>query len=208
MAKLNRREALKGMALAPFAFDITQRDVQQTHKRLNAHAQRTAAAGQAAYEVLFFTPHELRTVEVLSDLILPADERSGSATDAGVPAFIDFMMVDRPYLQVPMRGGLAWLDALARKQYGKTFAEAAPSEQTALLDRIAYPELAEPEMMPGVSFFNSFRDLVATGFWTSKMGIEDLQYMGNTFVHQWDGCPKEACDHLGVSYDNLDFDYE
>lgn len=208
MSKLNRREALKGMALAPFAFDLTRRDVQQTHKRLNEHAQRTAAAGRGAYEVQFFTTHEYRTVQILSDLILPADERSGSATDAGVPDFIDFMMIDRPYLQVPMRGGLAWLDALARKQYGETFAEAAPAEQTALLDRIAYPEHAEPEMQPGVSFFNSFRDLVATGFWTSKMGIEDLQYLGNTFVHNWDGCPDEACDHLGVSYDSLDFDYE
>jgi len=75
-----------------------------------------------------------------------------------------------------------------------------PAEQTAVLDDIAWPGRARPELAAGVAFFSSLRDLVAAGFWTSKMGIEDLQYKGNTYVRNWNGCPDEACKKLGVSY--------
>ena len=139
-------------------------------------------------------------MRVLADLVIPKDERSGSATEAGVPEYMDFMMTDRPDGQVPMRGGLAWLDNEVYERLGKTFVAATPQEQTTILDEIAWPKKAKPEMSQGVAFFNMFRDMTASGFWTSKMGITDLNYQGNTFVAEWKGCPPEALQKLGVRY--------
>jgi gluconate 2-dehydrogenase gamma chain len=134
---------------------------------------------------------------VLVDLIIPRDERSGSATEAGVPEFIDFMMVDQPDRQLAMRGGLRWLDGESLRRFDKRFIEAAAGERTALLDDVAYPARARPAVSHGVAFFTSFRDLTASGFWSSKMGIEDLRYMGNQPT-TWDGCPAEALQKLGL----------
>ncbi len=187
------------VAAAPIAagFSWTQHDVDVTREQMDK-----AASASQNFEAEFFTDHELQTVNTLVDLIIPADDRSGSATDAGVPAFMDFMMMDRPTMQLPMRGGLAWIDVQSRKMFEKPFIECDESQQKALLDKIAYPEIAEPEMSQGVSFFNSFRDLTASGFWSSKVGVEDLKYQGNTFVAEWKGCPTEVLEHLGVSYDD------
>ena len=196
---MNRRETLKMMAAAPVAagFSWTQHDIDVARENMDKAEQR-----MDAFEPEFFTAHELKTVNVLCDLIIPADDRSGSATDAGVPAFMDFMMMDRPTLQLPMRGGLAWMDVQSRKMFSKAFIDCTEAQQKELLDKIAYPDIAEPDMSQGVSFFNSFRDFTASGFWSSKMGVEDLQYIGNTFVPEWKGCPTEILDHLGVSYDD------
>jgi hypothetical protein len=139
--------------------------------------------------VQFFTPVELQTVHILADLIVPRDEHSGSATDAGVPEFIDFVLVEWPEHQTPIRGGLAWLDRESVRRTGKPFREASASEQAAILDGIAYPARARPEMAAGVQFFNRFRDLVLGGFYSSKEGVKDLGYQGNTFVAEWKGCP-------------------
>lgn len=192
---MNRRETLKMMAAAPVAagFSWTQHDVEV--------AKENMSKSQDDFDPAFFTEHELNTVNVLVDLIIPADDRSGSATDAGVPAFMDFMMMDRPNMQLPMRGGLAWIDAQARKMFGKPFIESTEAQQKELLDLIAYPDIASPEMSQGVNFFNSFRDLTASGFWSSKVGVDDLRYMGNVFVAEWKGCPPEVLNQLGVSYD-------
>lgn len=166
-----------------------------------AQAGEKAQKAGSTYEPTFFTEHEYATVEVLVDLIIPADERSGSATEAGVPAFMDFMVSDYPSMQIPMRGGLAWLDHFARKRVQKTFLEATDAERKTLLDELAYPDRADPVLLPGVRFFNRFRDLTASGFWSSRMGVDDLQYTGNTFVQSWEGCPPEVMQRLGVSYD-------
>jgi hypothetical protein len=131
-------------------------------------------------------------------MIIPRDARSGSATDAGVPEFMDFIVNDQESRQTAMRGGLAWIDLECHRRYDKTFLGCSAAERTAVLDDISWPDRARPEMSHGVAFFNSFRDLTATGFWTSKMGIEDLQYMGNTFVAEWDGCPPDALKKLGL----------
>ena len=139
--------------------------------------------------VEFFTPTELQTVRLLSDLIVPRDDRSGSATDAAVPEFIDFVLTEWPENQTPIRGGLAWLDRESTHRFSKPFRELAAGEQTGILDDIAYPARARPEMAPGVAFFNQFRDLVLSGFYSSKEGVKDLGYMGNTFVTEWKGCP-------------------
>lgn len=193
---MKRREALKLFLATPAAI-FTWTEAQATQAGAAAQAARSAAT---PFTPKFFTPGEYRLVQVLADIVIPKDERSGSATDAGVPEFMDFMMIDQPTRQVAMRGGLAWLDVECQKRFDKTFLNSADAERTAVLDDIAWPRRARPEMAHGVAFFNSFRDLTATGFWTTRMGIDDLQYMGNRSVARWNGCPQEALDKLGVSY--------
>lgn len=151
-------------------------------------------------EPAFFTEHEFETVRVLVDLILPADERSGSATDAGVPEFMDFMMIDQPDLQLPMRGGLAWLDHHSQRGFGKTFVALADVDRRSILDEIAWPDDADPAVSQGVAFFTEFRDLTATGFWSSRMGVEDLQYSGNVYIREWNGCPEAVLRRLKVRH--------
>ena len=151
------------------------------NRRMGGSAESPAAA--------FFTPTELRTVRILSDLIVPRDDHSGGATDAGVPEFLDFVMTEWPENQTPIRGGLAWLDRESTRRFTRPFRELASNQQTAILDDIAYPARARPAMAPGVEFFNRFRDLVLSGFYSSKEGVKDLGYIGNAFVTEWRGCP-------------------
>ena len=200
MTALDRRGMLRLLASAPLAagFAWTAAEAEEAHHL--AHAARQAAAAGAAFTPKFFTPHEYETVRVLVDLIIPRDERSGSATDAGVPEFMDFIVLDQPTRQTAMRGGLAWLDLECQKRFDKTFLDCGGSERTIVLDDIAWPHRAKPEISHGVAFFSSFRDLTATGFWTSRIGIDDLQYIGNTYVAEWTGCPPEALKKLGVRY--------
>ena len=190
---------LKALAAAPAAagFAWTEAEAQEAHHK--AQAARKTTAKPSAFKPKFFTPHEYATVLVLVDLIIPKDDRSGSATDAGVPEFMDFMMVDQPARQTAMRGGLAWIDRECIQRYDKPFLDCSATERTAVLDDISWPQKAKPGMSHGVAFFTSFRDLTASGFWTTKMGMADLQYMGNVFVPEWKGCPDAAMKKLGVS---------
>lgn len=199
---MDRRTALKVAASVPLAggFTWTGLEVEEA-RRSAAVARATAAAAAQQFEPKFFTPQEWRTVRVLVDMIIPADERSGSATDAGVPEFMDFMMLDQPDRQVPMRGGLAWLDTEARRRFDRSFVDCAENERGAILNDIAWPARARPEFSHGVAFFNSFRDLTAGGFWSSRVGVDDLQYTGNTVVAEWNGCPEPALTKLGVRYE-------
>jgi gluconate 2-dehydrogenase gamma chain len=198
---MDRREALAILAAAPLAaiarWPLARVGLASEWAR-RALEQRTTGE---PYVPTFFTAHEYETVNTLVDLIIPRDERSGSATDAGVPEFMDFMMTDDASLQTGTRGGLAWLDAECHRRSGKTFVQATDAERTAVLDDIAWPAKARPEMSQGVAFFNDFRDLTASGFWSSKLGVQDIGYLGNQFVGQWNGCPPEQLQKLGVSYD-------
>ena len=195
----SRRDALKILLGAPAA----------TFVWTDAEAAQAAASAQASRAVptakpfvpKFFTAAEFRLVRVLADIVIPKDERSGSATDAGVPEFMDFMMIDQPVRQVAMRGGLAWLDVECQRRFDKAFVNCVDAERTAVLDDIAWPAKAKPEFAHGVAFFSNFRDLTASGFWTTRMGIDDLQYMGNRSVARWNGCPPDALKKLGVSYE-------
>jgi hypothetical protein len=148
----------------------------------------------------FFNDHEMATIAVLVDIIIPKDEKSGSATDAGVPDFIEFIVKDKPELQTPVRGGLRWLDIQCMKRFDKAFVDCTEEQRIEIVDEIAFPELAKPEMRQGVAFFNTMRDLTATGFFTSKIGIEDLGYVGNQ-PNQWDGVPQDVLDQYGLKYD-------
>jgi hypothetical protein len=193
---MKRRDILKALLAAPAA----------TFTWSDAEAAQAAASAQAAVTTAkpfvpkFFTATEYRLVRTLADIVIPKDERSGGATDAGVPEFMDFMMIDQPARQVAMRGGLAWLDVECQRRFDKTFLNCTEAERNAVLDDIAWPAKAKPEFTHGVAFFSNFRDLTASGFWTTRMGIDDLQYSGNRSVARWNGCPPEALKKLGVSY--------
>ena len=202
MKCISCRKALQLFSSAPVAAAIAW-TLPETEA---AQAQAQAARRQAAERGLtlkpkFFTRHEYATVTVLADLIIPRDERSGSASDAGVPEFMDFMMVDQPLRQTAMRGGLAFIDHLCEARFDKSFIESTDDERKQVLDDLAFPGKVDPAFAHGAAFFSSFRDLTASGFWTSRMGIEDLQYLGNKPVAEWKGCPSEALEHLGVKYE-------
>ncbi len=199
MRNMQRREMVRLLAAAPLAmaFDWTPQEVERA--RGAVLATRKAAGAAVQFEPQFFTAHEYETVRILVNLILPRDERSGSATDAGVPEFMDFIVADQQGRQTAMRGGLAWIDVQCKRRFGSTFVECTEAQRTELLDELAWPERARPELSHGVAFFTSFRDLTASGFWSSRMGVEDLQYLGNVAT-EWDGCPEEQLRKLGVSY--------
>jgi gluconate 2-dehydrogenase subunit 3-like protein len=197
MKKLSRRHALALFGAAPAAAALVWTDVEARQAHEHAVAAQ-AKAPAAAFKPKFFTAHEYATVGVLVDLIIPKDERSGSATDAGVPAFMDFMMIDQPRRQIAMRGGLAMIDRLAVDRFGKRFVSAADRERRLLLDEIAYTSNPDRGLSQAIAFFSSFRDLTASGFWSTKMGVADLQYQGNVFVSEWTGCPDAALKKLGV----------
>ena len=202
-SRVDRRGILKFLGSVPLAagFAFTGAQAQAAGQL----ARKQAAKG-AATTPKFFSPHEWATVRVLADIVIPRDERSGGATDALVPEFMDFILDDpladpraRERNQIRMRGGLAWLDLECGRRFsGRTFFEAGEDERKAVLDDIAYPKTAPPEMAAGVVFFNAFRDLTASGFWSSKLGVADIQYLGNTFVAEWKGCPQDVLKKLGL----------
>jgi gluconate 2-dehydrogenase gamma chain len=224
---IDRRSALRLIGGAPVAvaFVMSPREAAAAAEKAT-RAVKAAARGQA-YAPKFFNPQEWKTVRILVDMIIPADERSGSATDAGVPEFMDYLMNDptdsdmlRERRQTAMRGGVAWINSLAGRRFGKDFVECTEAQRTEILDQIAYSKgdddaeataTEEAAMVEardrrvriehGPSFFNSFRDLTASGFWSSKMGIEDLQYKGNTFLAEWKGPPPEVLAKLGLPTD-------
>jgi gluconate 2-dehydrogenase gamma chain len=177
----------------------------------NASAENTAHTGginrmkeEVEYEKevrskIFFTPEEMTSITILGDIIIPRDEVSGSASESGVPAFIEFIVKDMPEHQIPMRGGLRWLDLQCLNHFGKAFKDCSPAQQMELVDEIAWPEKAKPEMAQGVAFFNLMRNLTASGFYTSQMGGKDIGYIGN-MPNQWDGVPEDVLQHYGLSY--------
>jgi len=151
-------------------------------------------------EEKFFDEHEMKTISILADIIIPKDETSGSATEAKVPEFIEFIVKDMPQHKIPMRGGLKWLDIQCMKRFNIDFASCTPQQQIEMVDEIAFPEKAKPEMQQGVAFFNRMRDLTACGFFTSQIGIKDLGYVGNK-PNDWDGVPQDVLDQYGLKYD-------
>ena len=201
MADMDRRKALQALASAPLAaaaITWTESDARAAAESAE-QARQAAAQTRVVYRPKYFNAHEWATIAVLVNLIIPKDEKSGSATDAGVPEFMDFMMIDQPNRQTAMRGGLAWLDAECHRRFAKTFVACADADRRAVLDDIAWPRRqTKPGLAYGVTFFNSFRDLTASGFFSSRIGMADLDYMGNTFVPEWKGCPPEWLKKLGV----------
>ncbi len=147
----------------------------------------------------FFTPEEMATITVLGDIIIPKDDVSGSASDAKVPDFIEFIVKDMPEHQVPVRGGLRWLDMQSLKRFDKGFKDCSKEQQIQIVDDIAYPNKIKPGMEQGVAFFSYMRDLVVTGFYTSEIGVKDVGYVGNK-PNQWNGVPEEVLKQYNLAY--------
>jgi NDP-sugar pyrophosphorylase family protein len=147
----------------------------------------------------FFTPEEFATITVLADIIIPKDDVSGSASDAKVADFIEFIVRDEPDYQTPLRGGLRWLDIQCLDRYQKAFKDCSSQQQIELVDEIAYPAKARPEMAAGVSFFNLMRNLTATGFYSTQIGWNDIGYVGNK-PNQWNGVPDEVLKQYNLAY--------
>jgi gluconate 2-dehydrogenase gamma chain len=181
---------------------VSRRELFQIAGSVPALAAATAGASlaqtheehQSAYQRKILDDHDWHSVRVLCDLIIPADERSGGATRAGVPEFIDDWLDFRKRedgnddLAAQILGGLAWLDHESSRLFGKAFADAGLDQQKQILDRIAWPERAVAEDRRWAAFFSKFRDLTLNGFYSSKIGIADLPYLGNTAVAEWKGC--------------------
>lgn len=205
--KMDRRKYLKTLAVGTVSASVLLDSCTPPKEEkviTGAPALDRTPAERAREEKLrsetFFDPHEMATIAILADIIIPKDDVSGSATDAKVPEFIEFIVKDMPRHQVPMRGGLKWLDVQCARNYNKTFVDCTSSEQIEMVDQIAFPEQAKPGMEQGVAFFNLMRDLTATGFFTSEMGLKDLGYMGNR-PNQWDGVSQDVLDQYGMKYD-------
>jgi len=204
---MNRRESLKAIGLGTLStgliFGCKPSDKQATE---TTDAKAAPEPGRQPFEVerdaklkaeKFFDDHEMATITVLADIIIPKDAHSGSASDAKVPEFIEFIVKDIPSHKLPMRGGLKWLDMQCLNRYGNTFIKCSSSQKTEMLDQIAYPYKAKPEMAQGVAFFNRMRDLTASGFWSSEMGTKDIGYAGNT-PNKWVGVPADVLKQYGM----------
>jgi gluconate 2-dehydrogenase gamma chain len=200
---LSRRDVLKLAAVAPLAGVAKSPELERVEKFMTA--LNAPENQQQAYVPKFFTAKEWRTVRVLADYVIPRDDKTGSATDAKAPEYMDFVLNDEMTNEnnrIAMRGGLAWLDTECRKRFdGKSFIQATDAQRRQVLDDIAWPRKAKPEFAHGVTFFNRFRDMTAAGFYSSAMGWRDLQYIGNVFNPGWDGCGDAANAKLGVSHD-------
>ena len=205
---MNRRESLKALGIGTLSAGVLLEACNQDNKgdKSTTPLEKNAEGDKLPVEIerdkklhaaRFFTDHEMATITLLADIIIPKDDRSGSASDAEVPAFIEFIAKDMPDHQVPLRGGLRWLDLHCLKNYGNAFVDCKPDQQNQTVEQIAYPDIAKPEMQQGVAFFGRLRDLVATGFFTSKMGIEDLGYVGNV-PNKWEGVPADIIKQYGL----------
>ncbi|MBO9672910.1 MAG: gluconate 2-dehydrogenase subunit 3 family protein [Sphingobacteriaceae bacterium] len=205
---MNRRDSLKALGLTAISTTVLLDACKQPETKTEAATpeETTKEAGREQWELdrdknlkseTFFTKHEMATITVLADIIIPKDEVSGSASDAKVPEFIEFIVKDIPEHKVPMRGGLKWLDVYSFNKFQKPFVEASADQQISIVDEIAYPKKARPEMQPGVTFFNRMRNLTASGFYTTEMGVKDIGYVGNA-PNQWAGVPADVLKQYGM----------
>jgi gluconate 2-dehydrogenase gamma chain len=216
---VTRRRALKILGAVPMAAALGAPpiDAQQTTpppvtKPLTPAVTGQTPSGPSATvkegraSAKFFTAHEWRTASLLADYIIPREEHSGSATDAKVIEYMDYLLSEKDAslaTQTAMHGGLAWIDTECRKRFNRSFLESSDTQRRQVLDDIAYPGKARPEMSYGVTFFSRFRDMTASGYYSSSIGWKDLQYIGNVFNPKYDGCPPAALEKLGVSYDMM-----
>jgi gluconate 2-dehydrogenase gamma chain len=144
------------------------------------------AAAAAPYTPKCFSQHEFAVISRLADLILPRDTGPG-ALDARVPEYIDLQVSEMPDAQTHLSGGVQWLDRYCNERFGKAFLVCSQAQQTQVLDVLADAKSVPPELAPARSFFVLVRALTCDGFYSSKLGFEELGYKGNT-VAEWHGC--------------------
>lgn len=222
---MNRRQSIKSILLSAFGagfvfnssaeakdypgYTVSIADKDSTELARIPYANKTWDYGRtkeekerdaALFEQRFFNDHELATIEVLCERIFPASDTAGSAVDAEVPDFISFIVLDMPYLQTRLRGGLMWLDAFSKKQHGNTYVSLSEAQQLGILDQIAYPDKLNPSTEQGGRFFREIRNLILTGYYTSEIGVNDLGFKGNT-ANVWDGVPADVLADHEVDYE-------
>ena len=207
---MNRRDTLKSLILGSVATGLVlngcspnaSEALPKLAKRpLYGRTPSEKLHDEQIYKETFLNEGELSTIAVLCDIILPKNDSYGSASEAGVKEFIDFIVKDMSYQQTPIRGGLMWFNNYSHKLYQQDFKECTKQQQLTICEQIAYPNKTKPELKQGEKFFTRMRNLTLTGYFTSKMGIKDLGYKGNS-PNVWDGVPQEVLDKHGLKYDN------
>jgi gluconate 2-dehydrogenase gamma chain len=207
---MDRRKSIKALIIGSASTAVLIQSCETRDKKITAPATANALneedrmveekmVNKKLREATFFTQEEMATISILADIIIPKDEVSGSASDAKVPDFIEFIVKDMPQHQTPMRGGLRWLELQSLKRYEKSFAAITEKQRLEIIDDIAYPNKAKAGMKQGVAFFNLMRNLTATGFYTSEIGVKDIGYAGNV-PNQWKGVPDDVLKQYNLAY--------
>jgi len=194
MAKggVSRRDVLRSLAVGATAGSVLTMIPAQAAEYAHSLVQKEKAASAAGkYVPKFFPPHQYEALVSLCDTIIPKDEKSGGAVEAGAPEFIDLITSENVEFQTRLGGGLMWLDNHCTDEFGKIYMECTPEQRKATLDLIAYRKNGKerPELKQGIAFFAVLRNMTCDGFYTSKIGIADLQYIGNTSRTDFPGCP-------------------
>ncbi|ODS79704.1 MAG: transcriptional initiation protein Tat [Cytophagaceae bacterium SCN 52-12] len=198
LAGLNPQQALAEQRNEELAVELNGEDIKVPDGRLKEEAIRDARL----HKEKFFDAHELATITILGDIIIPKDGVSGSASDAGVTQFIEFIVKDMPQHQLPMRGGLRWLDRESKLRFGKSFKDIKPEQRINIVDDIAYPEEVKPQYSQGAAFFTLMRNLTATGFYTTEIGVKDIGFVGNT-PNVWMGVPDDVLAQYGFKKNDI-----
>jgi Gluconate 2-dehydrogenase subunit 3 len=188
---ITRRDVLKSLTMGIVGGTVLRVIPAEAAEYAHHLVHQEKVASEGKYTPKFFSPHQYATLVSLCDTILPKDEHSGGAVEGGAPEFIDLLTSENEDYQLKLGGGLMWLDSHCSDHFAKQYLECSPEQQTKTLDLIAYRKnaKADPELSQGVAFFAFLRDMTCDGFYTSKIGIEDLQYIGNEVRASWPGCP-------------------
>jgi gluconate 2-dehydrogenase gamma chain len=186
---VSRRQVLKSLTIGVMAGSVLRVIPVEAAEHVHSMVAAEKAAGQ--YTPKFFSANQYKTLQALSQMIIPRDGDTGGAVEAGAPEFIDLLTSENADYQLKLGGGIMWLDSTCVERYGKTFVECAPAQQKEILDLMAYRKngLTHPEISQGIEFFSFLRNLVADGFFTSEIGIKYLGYIGNTHLKEFPGCP-------------------
>jgi gluconate 2-dehydrogenase gamma chain len=189
---VTRRDILRTLVVGTVAGSVLQLIPAQAAEYAHGLIEsEKAASPNGSYVPKYFSSHQYETLKMLCDIILPKDERSGGAVEGGAPEFIDLLTSENEEYQIKLGGGLVWLDSHCADLYDKTFLQATPEQRTQVLDLIAYRKngLQDASLTQGIAFFSFLRKLTFDAFFTSKIGIDDLQYIGNTSLREFPGCP-------------------
>jgi len=192
MSNISRRDILKSLTLGTVASSVLR--VIPLEAADYAHhmvAEEKAATPSGQYTPKFFSPTQYKTLQTLCQTIIPADADSGGAIEAGAPEFIDLLTSENEKYQFKLGGGLMWLDSTCLDRYGKAYLDCSPQQQKEILDKIAFKQNAktDPGISQGIEFFAFLRNFTSDGFFTSKIGIQYLGFMGNKYLLEFPGCP-------------------
>jgi hypothetical protein len=189
---ISRRDILRTLAVTAAGGTVLQVIPAEAAAYVHQVVRKEKAAAPAGkYTPKYFSAPQYATLIALCDAIIPKDEKSGGAVEAGAPEFIDLLTSENEKYQLRLGGGLFWLDGFCSDRYGKVFLECAPEQKKEALDLIAFRKNAKQDsaLSQGVAFFAFLRRLTCDGYYTSKIGVADLGYIGNTSLHEFPGCP-------------------